>query len=103
MRKISLGDDLKSLDERQAPQAPVRWVNEWDNLVGTIERSYGGRSIFWDQGRARADMTRVREYGRLLASLGIQACAISNVNADPKILHPDFIPDIAKIADAFRP
>ncbi len=103
MRKIALGDDLKSLDEKQTPHATARWVNEWDNLAGTIERGYGGRSIFWDQGHARADMSRVREYGRLLASLGIQACAISNVNADPKILSPDFIPDIAKIADAFRP
>jgi alpha-glucuronidase len=103
MRKIALGDDLKTLDEKQTPHATARWVNEWDNLIGTIERGYGGRSIFWDQGHARADMSRVREYGRLLASLGIQACAISNVNADPKILSPDFIPEIAKIADAFRP
>ncbi|HVW07484.1 MAG TPA: alpha-glucuronidase family glycosyl hydrolase [Bryobacteraceae bacterium] len=103
MRKIALGDDLKSLDEKQAPSVPARWVNEWDNLNGTIERGYGGPSIFWEQGHARADMTRVREYGRLLASLGINACAISNVNADPKILSPDFIPEIAKIADAFRP
>ena len=103
MRKIALGDDLKTLEEKQTPRATVRWVNEWDNLVGTVERGYGGRSIFWDQGHARDDMSRVREYGRLLASLGIQACAISNVNADPKILSPDFTPEIAKIADAFRP
>ncbi len=48
-------------------------------------------------------MTRVKEYGRLLASIGINGCAISNVNADPKILSPDFIPEIAKIADALRP
>ncbi len=103
MRKIALGADLKALDEKQAPYAPVRWVNEWDNLIGTIERGYGGASIFWDAGHARADMTRVAEYGRLLASLGINGCAISNVNADPKILSPDFIPEIAKIADALRP
>ena len=78
-------------------------MDEWDNLNGTIERGYGGASIFWDAGNARADMTRVGEYGRMLASIGINGCAISNVNADPKILSPDFIPQIAKIADALRP
>ncbi len=102
-RKIGLGESLNALDERQTPYAPVRWVNEWDNLNGTIERGYGGASIFWEAGHARADMSRVREYGRLLASLGINGCAISNVNADPKILSPDFIPEIAKIAEALRP
>ncbi len=103
MRKIALGESLAALDEKQAPYAPVRWVDEWDNLNGTIERGYGGASIFWDAGNARADMTRVSEYGRMLASIGINGCAISNVNADPKILSPDFIPQIAKIADALRP
>jgi alpha-glucuronidase len=102
-RKIAFGESLTMLDEKQAPYAPVRWVNEWDNLNGTIERGYGGASIFWEAGNARPDMTRVREYGRLLASIGINGCAISNVNADPKILSPDFIPQIARIADALRP
>ncbi len=49
----------------------MRWVNEWNNLDGTIERGYGGRSIFWDNNHARADLTRVSDYGRMLASLGI--------------------------------
>ncbi len=103
LRKIAVGDSIAALDEKQTPYAPVRWVNEWDNLNGTIERGYGGASIFWEGGQARADMSRVSEYGRLLASLGINGCAISNVNADPKILSPDFIPQIARIADALRP
>lgn len=103
MRKIATGEELNALDEKQTPYAPARWVNEWDNLNGTIERGYGGASIFWEAGHARADMTRVSEYGRLLASIGINGCAISNVNADPKILSPDFIPEIAKIAAALRP
>jgi len=103
MRKIALGESLAALDEKQVPYAPVRWVDEWDNLNGTIERGYGGASIFWEAGNARADMSRVSEYGRMLASIGINGCAISNVNADPKILSPDFIPQIAKIADALRP
>ncbi len=103
LRKIQLGEPINNLDERQTPYAPLRWVNEWDNLDGTIERGYGGRSIFWDNMHARADLTRVSQYARLLASLGINGCSINNVNANPKLLSPDLIPDIARIADAMRP
>ena len=103
LRKISLGEPIANLDERQSPYAPLRWVNQWDNLDGSIERGYGGRSIFWDGGHVRDDLTRVAEYARLLASLGINACAINNVNANPKILTSEFIPQIARIAAQFRP
>jgi alpha-glucuronidase len=103
LRKIALGESVSKLDEKQSPYAPVRWVNEWNNLDGTIERGYGGRSIFWDNLQAREDLTRVGEYGRLLASLGINACSINNVNANPRVLASDFIPQVARIAEAFRP
>ena len=103
LRKIQLGDPIDNLDEQQAPYAPVRWVNQWDNLDGSIERGYGGRSIFWDNGHARADLSRVGDYARLLASLGINGCSINNVNANPKLLSPELLPDVARIADAMRP
>jgi alpha-glucuronidase len=103
LRKLALGQSIAILDERQTPYAPVRWINQWDNLNGTIERGYGGRSIFWDSGHSRADLTRVAEYGRLLASLGINGCAINNVNADKRILTPDFLSQVASIAAALRP
>ena len=102
LRKIGLGEAIADLDEKQTPYAPVRWVNQWDNLNGTIERGYGGRSIFWENGRARADLTRVGEYARLLASLGINACSINNVNADVRVLGPGLLPDVTRIAAAFR-
>jgi len=103
LRKIALGESVENLDEKQSPYAPVRWVNQWDNLDGSIERGYGGRSIFWENRLARADLTRVNAYGRMLASLGINGCAINNVNSDPRILAPEFIPEAVRIADAFRP
>jgi alpha-glucuronidase len=103
LRKIALQQPIDSLDEKQIPRAPMRWVNHWDNLDGSIERGYGGRSIFWENRHARADLSRVADYGRLLASVGISACSINNVNADPAILSPDVLPDIARIAAAFRP
>jgi alpha-glucuronidase len=103
LRKVALGQSIANLDEQQTPRAAIRWVNQWDRLDGSIERGYGGRSIFWDAGHARTDLTRVSEYGRLLASLGINGCAINNVNADKRILSPEFFPQIAAIAAALRP
>jgi alpha-glucuronidase len=103
LRKVAAGESLANLNDRQVPYATVRWVNQWDNLDGTIERGYGGRSIFWDNLHAREDLTRVSDYGRLLASLGINACSINNVNANPRVLASDFTPQIARIAEAFRP
>jgi alpha-glucuronidase len=103
LRKIGLGEPIENLDEKQSPYAPVRWVNQWDNLDGSIERGYGGRSIFWENSRARGDLSRVSDYGRILASLGINGCAINNVNSDPRILAPEFITEAARIADTLRP
>lgn len=103
LRKIGLGEPIANLNEKQSPYADVRWVNQWDNLDGSVERGYGGRSIFWENLHAREDLSRVGEYGRLLASLGISACSISNVNANPRVLASDFLPQVARIAEAFRP
>jgi alpha-glucuronidase len=99
---IARGQDLR-INVVQQPSAPVRWVNEWDNLDGSIERGYGGRSIFFENGSVRADLTRAAEYARLLASVGINGCNVSNVNADIHILDPDFIPQLVRIAEVFRP
>src|SRR6266850_3039131 len=91
LRKIATGE---SIDEQQSPHAPVRWVNHWDNLDGSIERGYGGRSIFWENQHVRADLSRVSNYGRMLASLGINGCSINNVNSDRRILTPEFIAQV---------
>jgi alpha-glucuronidase len=103
LRKIGLGEPVGDLDEKQAPYAPVRYVNQWDNLDGSIERGYGGRSIFWENNQARDDLGRAGEYARLLASLGINGCSINNVNANPRVLAAEFIPQVARVAAAFRP
>jgi alpha-glucuronidase len=103
LRKITMNQPVEALDERQIPYAPVRWVDEWDNLDGSIERGYGGRSIFFENGHVAADLTRAGEYARLLASVGINGCAINNVNADRRVISPDFLPELARLARAFRP
>ena len=103
LRKMAIGDSIISLDEKQGPSAPIRWVNEWNNIDGSIERGYGGRSIFWEEGHIRDDLARVNDYGRLLASLGINGISINNVNANPLVLSAGFIPQVARVADVLRP
>ncbi len=96
LRKAAVGESIARLDEKSEPRVSERWVNHWDNLDGSIERGYGGRSIFWDNGAARADLSRVNDYGRMLASLGINGASINNVNVNPRILAPDFLPEISE-------
>ena len=103
LRTIAEHRKISPLDDLEQPSAPLRWVNQWDNLDGSIERGYAGRSIFFDNGAVRADLTRVSEYARLLASVGINGCVINNVNANPHLLATDFIPQLARVAEAFRP
>jgi alpha-glucuronidase len=103
LSKIARAERLVALDELQRPYAPIRWVNQWDNLDGRIERGYGGSSIFFGDGKVRADLTRAGQYARLLASVGINGCTINNVNAAPGVLENSFIAQVSRIADVFRP
>jgi alpha-glucuronidase len=102
LSKIARGAVIPA-NEVQQPSAPIRWVNQWDNLDGKIERGYGGPSIFFADGKVRDDLTRAGEYARLLASVGINGCAINNVNAAPGVLEERFLPQVRRIADVFRP
>jgi len=103
LRRIALGEPIAHLDDRQEPAAPLRWVNEWNNLDGTIERGYAGPSIFFEHDRVRDDLSRVAAYARLLASVGVNACAVNNVNANPTVITRGFIPDLVRLAAQFRP
>ncbi|MGO9317091.1 MAG: alpha-glucuronidase family glycosyl hydrolase [Terracidiphilus sp.] len=88
---------------REHPAMPIRWVDEWDNPDGTIERGYAGRSIFFEGGNVREDLTPVGEYARLLASVGINGCNINNVNAATQLIDSEHLKQVARIADTMRP
>ncbi len=103
LRKISLGESLENLNVKESPSAPIRYLNHWDNPGGDIERGYAGRSIFWEGNKITTDLQRVSDYGRLLASIGVNGTSINNVNANPLVISPAMLPEIAKIADALRP
>ena len=61
---------------------------QWDNLRdggthGSIERGYGGHSIFFWNGEVREDLSRASQYARILASIGINAVIVNNVVCEP--------------------
>ncbi len=68
LRRMALHEAIDNINETEQPGEPIRWTNEWDNLDGTIERGYAGRSIFFEDGHVRA---RSRSRARLCASAGI--------------------------------
>ncbi|MCJ1313455.1 hypothetical protein MMC25_007133 [Agyrium rufum] len=95
--------NLAEVSYASNPVAPVRWVNQWDNLDGSIERGYGGPSIFFADGTIVPDLTRAGDYARLLSSVGINAIVVNNVNANSSLLKPNNIQGLGRIADVFRP
>ncbi|MFC7485077.1 hypothetical protein ACFQX7_40460 [Luedemannella flava] len=95
--------------EVHRPASARRMLDHWDNIdvhpvMGQVERGYAGGSIFWRAGEPR-DLHRVREYGRLLAAIGVNAVAVNNVNvhATEARLLTDRLGDVAAIADVLRP
>jgi alpha-glucuronidase len=103
LRRIAMDQDLAHLDVIEAPAMPIRWVDEWDNLDGSITRGYDGRSIFFEGGKVRDDLSEATAYARLLASVGINGCNVNNVNDAAPFLAPHLIKGLARIADAMRP
>ena len=88
-----------------SPYYPLRMINCWDNMDGSVERGYSGRSLFFEGGRFTWDPDRMRELGRLLASCGLNVLCINNVNVHEPAqrLLEDLLPEAAVLADIFRP
>lgn len=103
LRELSQGVDLTKANLREKPAMAIRWVDEWDNADGSIERGYAGRSIFFDAGHVREDLGPVAEYARLLASVGINGCNLNNVNNAADFLRPEMLEGIARVAETMRP
>lgn len=96
--------EIGKLHLLENPKNPIRMINQWDNLDGSIERGYAGRSIFYQNNILTTDMARVKYYARMLASVGINAIAINNVNAhkEETRLIADKIHMVKEINDIFR-
>lgn len=95
--------DLDSLDLKDNPQFHRRLLDHWDNLDGTIERGYAGKSLWkWDELPGHVN-ERVLDYARACASVGINGSVLNNVNADPRILTLPYLKKVQALADALRP
>jgi alpha-glucuronidase len=103
LRKVALAQSLAALNERQVPAAPLRMITHWDDLSGAVDRDTVQRSIFWNAGRATKDLNRVRDYARLLASIGINAISINDPDAGPRLTSPATRKELGKINAAMRP
>ena len=90
----------------QQPAFPLRMLNHWDNMTGQIERGYAGNSFFYKDNKFDYDPERIRQYGRMLASIGVNAISINNVNVHApadKLVTKELLPEVKKIADILRP
>ena len=104
----------KAIDETEKPQVSLRILNHWDNLDGSIERGYAGKSIFkWEEiklgkngkgGSISKNLhDRLITYARANASLGINGSVLNNVNASPKMMTAEYINKVRVIANILRP
>lgn len=91
------------------PVNPIRMVDQWDNMtvgdaMGSVERGYSGSSIFYADGQVVGDKSRITDYARLLASVGVNALSINNVNVHAAESHliTDLVGDVAEIAEILR-
>ncbi|MBP1164213.1 MULTISPECIES: alpha-glucuronidase [unclassified Chryseobacterium] len=95
--------DLSHLNIIEKPSYDVRVLNHWDNLDGSIERGYAGRSFWkWEDLPGKIS-PRYEEYARANASVGINSVVLNNVNASPNMLREDYLKKIKVLADIFRP
>lgn len=105
LRLLQMGENLENIKIVENPRNEIRMINQWDNMDGSIERGYSGDSIFYENNKFTKNLDRVRDYARLLASVGINSISINNVNVfevETKLITSEFLPDVAKVADIFR-
>ena len=98
LRLIQTGAALTNLNIVSRPRLTLRLLDHWDNLDGSMERGYAGKSIWWPD-----PDPRITEYARADASIGINGAVLNNVNADARILTPPYLRKAAAIADTLRP
>ncbi len=103
LRLLQTGEPIANLNLRQKPRLQLRMLDHWDNLNGSVERGYAGRSL-WDwEALPGSIYPRLRDYARANASLGINGTALNNVNANSRSLSAEYLRKAAAIADVFRP
>ena len=103
LRLLQTDQPIERLNILERPRLQLRLLNHWDNLNGTIERGYAGRSL-WQWAELPGTLSpRYADYARANASIGINGAVVNNVNADVRILSPEYLAKVAALADVWRP
>ncbi len=103
LRLLKTRRPIDALDVAERPRLRRRLLDHWDNLDGTIERGYAGRSLWsWDELPEHVG-PRLADYARANASIGINGAVLNNVNATPKMLATPYLGTVAALADTLRP
>ena len=103
LRLMQTLQPIDNLDVSEKPRLQLRVLDHWDNLDGSIERGYAGRSLWdWKALPEKVD-PRLRDYARANASVGINGATLNNVNANSQILTQEYLRKVAAVADVFRP
>lgn len=95
--------NFSSVAYSSSPGASIRWINQWDNMDGRIERGYGGSSLWFENYTIKDDLSRAAQYARLCASIGLNAIVVNNVNANASVLTNENINGLGRLAAQFRP
>ena len=103
LRLVQTNASVTALTVVSAPRIQLRMLDHWDNLDRTVERGYAGPSL-WDWTALPNDVSpRYRDYARANASIGINGVALTNVNANARVLTAEYLAKVAAIATVFRP
>ncbi|UOQ50662.1 alpha-glucuronidase [Gracilibacillus caseinilyticus] len=104
IRLMQMKADPSQLHIADQPKNQFRMINQWDNLDGSVERGYSGKSIFYQNGKIVKDKARIHDYARYLSSIGINSICINNVNVweeETYFITKKYLPEIKEIADIF--
>lgn len=104
LRQIALEQPLARTHVLCEPDNPLRMLNHWDNMDGSIERGYSGNSFFFEDGEVLVD-ERTHDYARLAASVGINGAVLNNVNVKDQatwLITDRYFDKVAQIARIFE-
>ena len=105
LQGLAQGKSPEECCKSDYPRNEIRMMNQWDNGDGDIERGYAGRSIFFKDYKFMEDLSRIKDYARLLASVGLNAISINNVNVhfhETEFITPEYLPMVAKYNEVFN-
>ncbi len=103
LRVVATEGSLTGISVLVNPDNPLRMYNHWDNMDGSIERGYSGRSFFFEDNQITVD-ERIVDYARMAASIGINGVVINNVNvknAATYLITDRYFDKAARLAEIF--